>query len=258
VFGTAMKDEVSGAALNDAYEIGNEGFDICSIQFAIHYMFENPSKLHNFLRNVSENTRKGGYFIGTSYDGSKIFKMLKDKEEGMSETIVDELTGERIWHVTKRYNSDEFRADRSSLGYAIDVYQETINKVFTEYLVNYDYLTNVLRNYGFEPEQNAIKKSSFKDLYTDYKKSIKKDNRKSEMNVGEQKISFLNRLFVFRKVRNISDIEKITENMISGYSEEEEAEEGEMEEDGVEKITKSTQMTRKNRTSESVNTTRKN
>ena len=267
VFGTAMKDEVSGAALKDAYEIGNEGFDICSIQFAIHYMFENPSKLHNFLRNVSENTRKGGYFIGTSYDGSKIFKMLKDKEEGMSETIVDELTGERIWHVTKRYNSDEFRGDRSSLGYAIDVYQETINKVFTEYLVNYDYLTNVLRNYGFEPEQNAIKKSSFKDLYTDYKKSIKKDNRKSEMNVGEQKISFLNRLFVFRKVRNIIDIEKITENMISGYSEEEEAEEaeleeeGEMEEDGEEggeKTTKSTQMTRKNRTSESVNTTRKN
>ena len=179
----------------------------------------------------------------------------------MSETIVNEVTGARIWHVTKRYNSDEFRADRSSLGYAIDVYQETINKVFTEYLVNYDYLTNVLRNYGFEPDQNAIKKSSFKDLYTDYKKSIKKDNRKSEMNVGEQKISFLNRLFVFRKVRNIIDIEKITENMISGYSEEEEAEEGEMEEEGEEggeKTTKSTQMTRKNRTSESVNTTRKN
>ena len=125
------------------------GFDVCSIQFAIHYMFESSSKLHNFLRNVSETTKIGGFFIGTSYDGSKIFHMLKDKEKGESVTVQE--SGEQIWQVTKQYENDEFVANSSSLGYAIDVYQETITKVFTEYLVNYDYLANVLRNYGFEP-----------------------------------------------------------------------------------------------------------
>jgi len=35
------------------------------------------------------------------------------------------------------------------LGYAIDIYQETINKTFREYLVNFNYLNRILENYGF-------------------------------------------------------------------------------------------------------------
>ena len=31
------------------------------------------------------------------------------------------------------------------MGYAIDIYQESINKTFREYLVNYDYLTTNFR-----------------------------------------------------------------------------------------------------------------
>ena len=172
------------------------GFDVCSIQFAIHYMFESSSKLHNFLRNVSETTKIGGFFIGTSYDGSKIFHMLKDKEKGESVTVQE--SGEQIWQVTKQYENDEFVANSSS-GYAIDVYQETINKVFTEYLVNYDYLANVLRNYGFEPEQNLIRRTGFKEIYTSYLKTIKNDSRKNPMSYGEKQISFLNRVFIFKK-----------------------------------------------------------
>ena len=40
--------------------------------------------------------------------------------------------GRKVWEVTKRYDRDEFPDDSSSVGYAIDVYQETINKVFTD------------------------------------------------------------------------------------------------------------------------------
>ena len=43
----------------------------------------------------------------------------------------------------------EFADDETSLGYAIDVYQETINKTFREYLVNFEYLTNLMEDYGF-------------------------------------------------------------------------------------------------------------
>ena len=88
-------------------------------------------------------------------------------------------SGEQIWQVTKQYENNEFVANSSSLGYAIDVYQETINKVFTEYLVNYDYLANVLRNYGFEPEQNLIRRTGFKEIYTSYLKTIENDSRKN-------------------------------------------------------------------------------
>lgn len=220
IFGSLEKEQAIGKAVNDAYEIGKGGFDICSIQFAIHYMFESPFKLHNFLRNVSETTKLGGYFIGTSYDGSKIFNMLKEKAKGESMMIQDKETGEKIWQVTKEYDNDEFRDDNSSLGYAINVYQETINKVFTEYLVNYNYLTNVLRNYGFEPEQNLIKQNGFKEFHDSYLKTIRNDKRKSRMNNDEKSISFLNRVFVFKKVRNV-DAEQVSGNMISGDNDEE-------------------------------------
>ena len=46
--------------------------NVSSIQFALHYMFENTETLHNFLdMNIAECTKLGGYFIGTSYDGKK-------------------------------------------------------------------------------------------------------------------------------------------------------------------------------------------
>ena len=54
VFGIGAKniDEL-GKGVYNAYGIGEEGFNVCSIQFAIHYMFETPQTLYNFLRNVS-------------------------------------------------------------------------------------------------------------------------------------------------------------------------------------------------------------
>ena len=50
-----------------------EGFDIISSQFSMHYYFESNSTFSGFIRNLKENTKKGGYFIGTCYDGQKIF-----------------------------------------------------------------------------------------------------------------------------------------------------------------------------------------
>ena len=35
-----------------------------------------------------------------------------------------------IWSITKMYNNTEFNPDESSLGYKIDVYQESINKFY--------------------------------------------------------------------------------------------------------------------------------
>jgi hypothetical protein len=194
----------------------SEGFNISSIQFALHYMFESEQTLQNFIRNVSECTKIGGYFIGTSYDGSLIFDQLKLKETGESVAIRE---GDKtIWEVTKRYNGQTFDDDETSLGYGIDVYQESINKTFREYLVNYNYLTRVMENYGFVSlSQDEIRRlnvpssqGNFSQLFEKMEREVKKNSRARNeygqalnMTTGERRISFLNRYFIFKKVSNV-------------------------------------------------------
>jgi len=226
VFGEGPKDAKElGKGVYKEYGIGKEGFDICSIQFAIHYMFENQDTLQNFLRNVSEVTKVGGYFIGTSYDGKIMFNMLKNKVDGESVSIVENSV--KLWEVTKRYNRDEFSDNVSCVGYGIDVYQESINKTFREYLVNYDYLTQLLENYGFvllkrdELKEKNISESSglFSDLFNRMSQDIKRNTRLERdfgdainMSPGERQISFLNRYFIYKKVRNV-DTENVFLNL---------------------------------------------
>ena len=227
VFGKGAKDIVElGQGVYDNYGIGKDGFDICSIQFAIHYMFENKNTLHNFLRNVSETTKVGGYFIGTSYDGTQIFQMLSDKNVGEEETLY--FNQQKMWSITKEYEQETFYDDERSLGYAINVFQESINKSAREYLVNYEYLTRMISNYGFEPitdkeakqlnMNNAI--GSFKSLYNTLEKDAKHHKylqklfeKSLHMSEGEKKISFLNKYFIYKKIRNV-DAEAIAKNFI--------------------------------------------
>lgn len=230
VFGEGAKDvKALGSGVYKEYGIAKDGFDICSIQFAIHYMFLNNDTLQNFLRNVSEVTKVGGYFIGTSYDGKDMFTMLKKVKEDESITIAGSgETGSNIWEVTKRYNRDEFEDNISCLGYGIDVYQESINKTFREYLVNYDYLTQLLENYGFvlvkrdELQGKIVNESTglFSDLFTRMNEDIKRNPRLARefkeapnMTAGERQISFLNRYFIYKKVRKVD-----TENVFLGLT----------------------------------------
>jgi SAM-dependent methyltransferase len=235
VFGQGPKDAAAlGQGVYKQYGVATEGFDVCSIQFAIHYMFETQETLQNFLRNVSEVTKEGGYFIGTSYDGEKLFKMLKNLPENDSKVIsaTDEKTGhiKKIWELTKRYDHTEYNADESCVGYAVDVFQESINKTFREYLVNYTYLTRVLENYGFvlassEDLRNLqadITKPTgfFNELFQQMNNDIKDNPRDRasykkapDMTDGERTISFLNRYFIYKKVRKVSDTEKVSQNL---------------------------------------------
>jgi hypothetical protein len=208
-------------------------------------MFENQETLQNFLRNVSEVTKVGGYFIGTSYDGKLMFNLLKGVKEGESVagtsgagtsgadtsgagTSGADTSTDKLWEVTKRYNRQDFEDNASCLGYAIDVYQESINKVFREYLVNYDYLTQLLENYGFvllpknELREKPINNSTglFTDLFTQMTNDIKRNPRLARdfkdapnMTPAERQISFLNRYFIYKKVRNVD-----TENVFLGLT----------------------------------------
>jgi hypothetical protein len=220
VFGEGVKEglkERLGEAVVRQYGKGEEGFNVSSCQFALHYFFESQSTFQNFIRNVSECTKVGGYFIGACYDGKMIYNLLKNKKEGESIQLYDD--DKKIWEIRKEYGVDYFEDDASSIGYQISVYQESINKMFPEYLVNFDYLERVMENYGFNlitrdeakslglPEGSGLFGELFNAMLDETKR---KRYAKSpygtalEMNANEKKISFLNRYFVYKKTRNVN------------------------------------------------------
>jgi hypothetical protein len=228
VFGNGPKDiSLLGKGVYNQYGIAETGFNVSSCQFAIHYFFKNKTTFHNFIRNIAECTKINGYFVGTCYDGKQVFNLLENKNKNEGITI---LKNERkIYEITKMYDKTGFPDDEMSLDYAINVYQESINKVFREYLVNFDYLTRIMDDYGFvlvtKEEATAMGLPDgtglFSELYSAMEQEIQQyPNRKNDygkapyMSPEEKQISFMNRYFAFKKVRSL-DVKKMSDIILS-------------------------------------------
>tara|TARA_B110000285_G_scaffold222356_1_gene276430 strand:- start:3149 stop:6652 length:3504 start_codon:yes stop_codon:yes gene_type:complete len=228
VFGNGPKDiSLLGKGVYNQYGVAETGFNVSSCQFAMHYFFENKTTFHNFIRNVAECTKINGYFVGTCYDGKTVFKMLENKNKNESITIIK--NDRKIYEVTKLYDKTGFPDEEMSLGYDINVYQESINKVFREYLVNFDYLIRIMDDYGFivVTKEEAIAlglpdgTGMFSELYSALEEEIKQNpNRKNDygkalyMSPEEKQISFMNRYFAFKKVRSL-DVKKMSEIILN-------------------------------------------
>lgn len=201
--------------------IGKEGFDIVSCQFAMHYFFNNLETLHQFIRNIVEGCKLGGHFIATTYDGDTVFNRLKDKRVNETESIFHE--DKLIWAVTKQYQEVQFPDDETSVNMGIDVFQESINKSFREYLVKSSYFIKLMRAYGFEIVTNdELEKNKyihrgtgmFSELYQNMKKVVQdvtvSNSRKEYFgdamklnhpeNQFQKTVSFMNRYYIFKKV----------------------------------------------------------
>jgi len=227
VFGEGSKDkEKLGLGVYKQYGKGSDGFNISSCQFALHYFFENKQKLNNFLRNVSECTKVDGYFVGGCYNGNTIFNALRNIKPEESISIMD--GNSKLLQITKKYNNSEFEANETSLGYKIDVFQETINQPIPEYLVNFDYLIRMMENYGFailskeECKDIGIINSigSFQELFGLMEEKVNQNPRNKNkygkalhMNIKEKQISFYNNYFIFKKIRNV-DIRSVYNSMV--------------------------------------------
>lgn len=199
VFGEGNKSKL-GKGVQRIFGKCADGFNVSSCQFAVHYFFKSQDILKGFMRNISECTQTNGYFIGTAYDGQSVFSLLKRRKFGESDQIID--GGEKMWSITKSYKQDEFPSDSSSIGYQIDVFQDSINKTFPEYLVNFDYFKRVMSMYGFvvidRKEANELGLPNGSGMFEELCKPPD-----CKMTKNERKISFLNRYFVFKKVRNV-------------------------------------------------------
>lgn len=218
IFGNGTKEvDKIGKGVAKQYGKGELGFNVSSCQFAVHYFFKNPDTLKGFLRNVAECTKLNGYFIGTSYDGKLIFNELKKIKTGESVQIIEE--GKKIWEITKNYKADTFEDNSSSISYEISVYQESINQYISEYLVNYDYFNRLMDAYGFkviskeEANEMGIPEGTglFSELFINMLDEIQRNKFKERlfgtapnMTTAEKKISFLNRYFIYKKVREVN------------------------------------------------------
>jgi len=202
--------------------IARDGFHISSCQFALHYFFETKNTLHTFLQNLAECTRLNGYFIGTCFDGQKVFQMLNKRDDGTllkeNESIRIDKQGKKVFEIMKKYSSSiqDFPADEESVGLPIYVYQESIDKMFIEYLVHFDYFKRLLEDYGFVLLENSELRTigftestgSFSRLFGMMNKEIASNpdmfvRNAANMTSDEKYISFLNRYFIFKKVRDI-------------------------------------------------------
>lgn len=228
VFGNGPKDiALLGKGVYNQYGVAETGFNVSSCQFAMHYFFENKTTFHNFLRNIAECTKINGYFIGTCYDGKTVFNALDDKPRGTGFTIFK--NDRKIYEITKEYDQTGFPSEEMSLGYAINVYQESINKVFREYLVNFDYLIRVMENYGFvlvnKEDANTMDLPDGTGLFSELHSSMEAElkqrpsrtadyGRAIYMSPEERKISFMNRYFIFKKVRSL-DVKKMSDIILT-------------------------------------------
>ena len=222
LFNEGPKDEgLLGKGVFRQYGKAADGFNISSCQFAVHYFFETIEKLNNFIKNLSECTKVDGYFVGTCYDGNVMFNALRGVEKGNS--IALRIRDTKVWEVTKDYSKTTYDNDISCVGYAIDVFQDSINKTIKEYLANFTYFTQLMEYYGFQlvKREDAVAlglpngTGMFSELFTRMEQDIEQDVRQKNrygsamyMTPIEKQISFYNRYFVFKKTANV-DVEDV-------------------------------------------------
>ena len=179
-------DDMSKLRLKE-YIPNKYSFDIVSIQFTLHYFFKDKETIENVLQNVSDNLKKGGYFIGTCFDGKRVFEKLKKnkKIEGMNDSNL-------IWSIQKDYKIRTFKDDKPNIGHKIKVFFKSIGNEHEEYLVNFKYLEKVCNKFGLK----MVSITPFSELYD---KMMEINNKKYELPDNEKEFSFLNNAFKFIK-----------------------------------------------------------
>ena len=196
--------------------IGAAGFDVSSVQFAIHYMMQSPSTLHGFMRNLCECTKLDGLVIGSCLDGHKVFRLLQQKKRGG--VLRWHLRDKLVCELRRKFDPDvRWNNDWTSLGLTIEVYIDSINNRVQEFLVNLAFLEKVMFAYGFaklrSSELEAMQfpatasRGSFEEVFN----HLLRTGAGSEhfgsaflMSDVEKELSFLNQFFLFRKVRHVT------------------------------------------------------
>ena len=180
--------------------------DCMSCMFAIHYFFETRETFSGFLKNVSENLKVGGYFIGCCFDGQKVFDLLRSTPSGSSEIGTEKNA--TIWSITKQYEEDDMPTGEDSFGLAIDVNFVTIGTDQREYLVNFDTLKEGMSSIGCElldaKAAASFRLSESSATFGPTWEVAKKAGQTYMMPEAVKKFSFMNRWFIFQRKQEVA------------------------------------------------------
>jgi predicted NAD-dependent protein-ADP-ribosyltransferase YbiA (DUF1768 family) len=170
--------------------------------FAIHYFFENSTKFAGFLKNLDDIMKVGSYFIGTTFDGDKVFNLLQGVEKGNAKTGMD--GDSQLWRISKQYDEEAIPDGDAGFGLGVDVTFSTIGMEHREYLVPFKLLQEKMALIGCEllnaEELKAVGLVNSSATF-DVSWDMAKKKKNYVMSAAEKDFSFLNRWFVFKRKR---------------------------------------------------------
>jgi SAM-dependent methyltransferase len=204
LWGLTPPSQIKDPSLTRYQNFMKGGFDVISCQFAIHYFFENETILDNFIFNISNNLKQGGYFIGTCLDGYAIKQKLSNIKKG--ESVQGTRDDRVLWNIKKLYEKN----DKIKLGEQIEIFMESIGKPIKEYLVDFNLLKAKMNEkgidvlhvedcskFGIDKSIDSFKASYLRLVGSSDNSQLAKDIR--QMSEQEKEYSFLNSWFIFRR-----------------------------------------------------------
>lgn len=181
-----------------------KGVDGISCMFALHYFFETKQKFEGFLQNVDQTLKVGGYFFGANFDGESVFNKLQGVKNG--DGISGSDTNTMLWSIKKLYDYDAYpSSDEEMFNIPIDVFVSSIGQYHREYLVSFRYLVERFKEIGLEllskEELKAMKIKHLKHSTATFDYNYKGNEEKYVMSNAQKEFSFLNRWYMFRRIR---------------------------------------------------------
>lgn len=194
-------------------------FDRINCQFAFHYFLANQTVWDNYVANINNYLKPGGFMIMTTFDADRIVELLDGKTQYTSYYTNSNGEQKVLFELVKKYDDNIKIGDSINIGAAIDFhnaldFQEGVYK--TEYLVQKKFIENdfikkcdleIVETDLFENQYIINSDYFLKTIqYEDNEKTRKflKDvmeyyTQKSEVNSASYQLTRLYRHYVFRK-----------------------------------------------------------
>lgn len=189
---------------------GGSGFNVVSCQFAIHYFFQTPEKLHGFLGNISRNLVKGGIFIATFMDGDRVHNLLSGPSANNGVVEGRKLGGAiPVWAIIKKYDDFVYKQAGAEgvepFGKMVEVFLENTNRLIPEFLVSLDLLVTYASSHGLVLDDTEL----FSETFAKLRRAVPENpSARTELDQNiltldedeiQKQFSFVNRWVVFRK-----------------------------------------------------------
>lgn len=132
-------------------------FDIVSCQFSMHYAFENVKRVRQFLQNVTDRLKPGGFFIGTTVDANVVVRKIRAVNELQISNAIYQIRFDKV-HAKKRFPVNNPYGIRYS--FTLDQSVEEC----PEFLVHFPTFEKLAAEYDLK----LVMHSNFHDFFTEF------------------------------------------------------------------------------------------